>query len=146
MSEDALRLAYANLLSPHVSGGTDPARLESELAGRFREAHAAVQRRRSSGEMGFYDLPYATETLATVKQLAEGFGQWFEDIVVLGIGGSGLGTVARAGRASSVPGGTSVPTTSGTTFRACTSSTTPTRSPSSASWDGSTSPRSCSMS
>jgi glucose-6-phosphate isomerase len=44
--------------------------------------------------MGFFDLPYATETLATVKQLAEGFGQWFEDVVVLGIGGSGLGTVA----------------------------------------------------
>ena len=78
MPEDALRLAYANLLAPHVSGGTDPSRLDGELAGRFREAHATVQRRRSSGEMGFYDLPYATETLDTVKQLAEGFGQWFE--------------------------------------------------------------------
>jgi glucose-6-phosphate isomerase len=41
--------------------------------------------------MGFFDLPYATETLAHVKTLAEGFGQWFENVVVLGIGGSGLG-------------------------------------------------------
>jgi len=94
MPEDAIRLAYANLLAPHVAGGTDPSRLDAELEGRFREAHAAVQRRRSAGDMGFFDLPYATETLDTVKQLAEGFGQWFEDIVVLGIGGSGLGTVA----------------------------------------------------
>jgi glucose-6-phosphate isomerase len=29
-----------------------------------------------------------------VKQLAEGYGQWFEDVVVLGIGGSGLGAKA----------------------------------------------------
>jgi len=94
MPEDAVRLAYANLLASHVSGGTDPSRLDGELAGRFREAHAAVQRRRASGEMGFYDLPYATDTQDAVKRLAEGFGQWFEDIVVLGIGGSGLGTVA----------------------------------------------------
>ncbi|NIQ58779.1 MAG: glucose-6-phosphate isomerase, partial [Gemmatimonadetes bacterium] len=27
-------------------------------------------------------------------ELADGFGQWFEDVVVLGIGGSGLGAVA----------------------------------------------------
>jgi glucose-6-phosphate isomerase len=44
--------------------------------------------------MGFFDLPYATDTLARVQELADGFGQWFEDVVVLGIGGSGLGTMA----------------------------------------------------
>ncbi len=94
MADAGLRLDYANLLAPHVRGGVDPDRLAGEMAARFREAHAAVQSRRASGDMGFFDLPYATDTLGRVQELADGFGQWFEDVVVLGIGGSGLGTVA----------------------------------------------------
>jgi glucose-6-phosphate isomerase len=88
------RLDYANLLAPGVEGGVDPARLEGDLAERFRTAHAAVEARRAAGDLGFLDLPYATETAASVKEVADGFGQWFEDVVVLGIGGSGLGSVA----------------------------------------------------
>jgi glucose-6-phosphate isomerase len=94
MPDADLRLDYANLLAPHVRDGVDPERLDGDMAARFREAHAAVQSRRASGDMGFFDLPYATETLARVHELADGFGQWFEDVVVLGIGGSGLGAVA----------------------------------------------------
>lgn len=94
MADPDLRLDYANLLAPHVRGGVDTERLQGEMAERFARAHAAVQDRRASGDMGFYDLPYAAETLAQVRELADGFGQWFEDVVVLGIGGSGLGTVA----------------------------------------------------
>ena len=89
-----LRLDYANLLHPHLPGGADPARLQGDLAERFARAHAGVEERRAGGDMGFFDLPYASDTLARVKELAEGFGQWFEDVVVLGIGGSGLGTIA----------------------------------------------------
>ncbi|MGD8319785.1 MAG: glucose-6-phosphate isomerase [Gemmatimonadota bacterium] len=94
MADRDVRVHYSNLLAPHVAGGIDPARLEGELADRFRAAHQQVEARRASGDMGFFDLPYATETVARVKELAEGFGQWFEDVVVLGIGGSGLGAVA----------------------------------------------------
>jgi len=94
MADADLRLDYANLLAPHVRGGADPDRLSGVMAERFRQAHAAVQARRSSGDMGFFDLPYAADTLARVRELADGFGQWFEDVVVMGIGGSGLGTVA----------------------------------------------------
>ncbi|NJD21026.1 MAG: glucose-6-phosphate isomerase [Gemmatimonadetes bacterium] len=94
MSDHHVRLDYANLLTPRVPGGVDPARLAGDLAARFRAAHAAVEARRAKGEMGFFDLPYASETTALLKELAEGFGQWFEDVVVLGIGGSGLGAVS----------------------------------------------------
>ncbi len=94
MSDKDVRLDYANLLTPNVSGGVDPARLGGDLAERFRAAHAAVEARRAKGDMGFFDLPRATETAEGVKQLADGFGQWFEDVVVLGIGGSGLGAVS----------------------------------------------------
>ncbi len=69
-------------------------RLERDLAQRFTAAHAAVEDRRAAGDLGFLDLPYASESAAAVKEVADGFGQWFEDVVVLGIGGSGLGSVA----------------------------------------------------
>ena len=94
MSETSLRLDYSNLLSAHTSDGVAPERLQGELAERFRLAHAAVETRRASGDMGFFDLPYAADTVSRVKELADGFGQWFQDVVVLGIGGSGLGAVA----------------------------------------------------
>lgn len=94
MHDDAmLRLDFGNLLAPRVEGGLDPQRLSGDLAQAFSTAHAAVEERRAGGAMGFFDLPYASETHAEVRRLADGFGQWFEDVVVLGIGGSGLGTV-----------------------------------------------------
>ncbi len=89
-----LRLDFSNLLSPHVEGGVLPERLTGDLAERFAGAHASLEARRRAGDLGFMDLPYATETPERVRELAEGFGQWFEDVVVLGIGGSGLGAVA----------------------------------------------------
>ena len=62
------------------------------MAEAFLEAHAEVQARRESGEMGFFSLPDAREAARAVQELADGFGQWFENLVVLGIGGSALGT------------------------------------------------------
>ena len=81
------------MLAPGVDGGVDPARLEGDLAARFRAAHADVEARRKSGEIGFFDLPWASETSRRVQEVADSFGQWFETVVVLGIGGSGLGAV-----------------------------------------------------
>ena len=81
------------MLTPAVPDGVDPVWLESELTGRFKAAYAEVEERRKSGEMGFFDVPWATETSGRVKEVAESFGQWFENVVVLGIGGSGLGAV-----------------------------------------------------
>jgi len=87
-------LDYGNMLAPRLGGrGLDPADLDDRLAERFRAALREVERRRDAREMGFFDLPYAADTLARVKEVAEGFGQWFENVVVLGIGGSGLGAL-----------------------------------------------------
>ncbi|HEX2202344.1 MAG TPA: glucose-6-phosphate isomerase [Longimicrobium sp.] len=92
---DSIVLDYNNMLSPRLGGGRgiDPARLEA-MAGRFREAHADTARRREGGELGFYALAEAGETLERIEQFAEGGGQAFSNVVVLGIGGSALGTVA----------------------------------------------------
>lgn len=94
---DLPTLDLNNLLAPALGGaGLDPARLDTEgdLHSRFARAHARVDEWRESGVLGFLDLPYARDTSRRVKELAESFGQWFENVVVLGIGGSGLGAVA----------------------------------------------------
>ncbi len=86
-----------NLLTPALgSGGIDPVRLRpgGDLDRAFATAYAVVETRRDQGELGFLDLPYARDTSRRIAELAESFGQWFEDVVVLGIGGSGLGAVA----------------------------------------------------
>ena len=87
-----LTLDYANMMEPNVEGGgVDPERLGGDLAERFAEAFASVEADRASGRMGFFDLPYAEEALRQTREVADGFGQWFENVVVLGIGGSALG-------------------------------------------------------
>jgi glucose-6-phosphate isomerase len=86
-------LDYANMLTPSLGGrGLDPLELEGVLQERFRHAFQDVESRKESGEMGFFSLPYALEAARTVQELADGFAQWFENLVVLGIGGSALGT------------------------------------------------------
>ncbi|HEX5724926.1 MAG TPA: glucose-6-phosphate isomerase [Longimicrobiaceae bacterium] len=92
---DPIVLDYNNMLAPRLGGdrGIDPARLDA-LAGRFAEAHADAVRRRQTGELGFYALTDAGDTVDEIERFAEGGGQAFSDVVVLGIGGSALGTVA----------------------------------------------------
>ena len=90
----SITLDYNNMLAPRLGGrGIDPARLDA-LAERFREAHADTARRRESGELGFFALPEGGETVDAIQQFAEGAGQAFSNVVVLGIGGSALGTTA----------------------------------------------------
>jgi glucose-6-phosphate isomerase len=89
-----VRLDVSNMLSPHLPGGPGPELLAETLVEPVREARKVVEERRATGDMGFFELPYAADTVRRVQELADGFGQWFEDVVVLGIGGSGLGAVA----------------------------------------------------
>lgn len=95
MSENGgIRLDYNNMLRPRLGGrGIDPARL-AEMADRFRAAHADTAARRAAGEMGFFALADAGETVDAIEAFAEGPGQSFSNVVVLGIGGSALGTIA----------------------------------------------------
>lgn len=55
---------------------------------------AALQAKRADGTLGFFDLPDDRQTLASVQTWAEGVRGRFENVVVLGIGGSALGTAA----------------------------------------------------
>ncbi|HEU5207919.1 MAG TPA: glucose-6-phosphate isomerase [Longimicrobiales bacterium] len=91
---ERLILDYANMLAPRLGGrGLQPDALD-RMAERFRRVHADTEQRRDSGELGFFALPYERTITQEIRTFAEGVGQSFDTIVVLGIGGSALGTTA----------------------------------------------------
>ena len=91
----AVVVDYRHLLALGGDGqGVDPARLTGDLGARFRNAHADVGRARRDGSMGFFDLPRARESATRIRRAAARLRGRFDDFVVLGIGGSALGTRA----------------------------------------------------
>jgi glucose-6-phosphate isomerase len=90
-----IKLRYGRMFRDALDGehGLDRARL-AELAGRFRLIQADVRSRRAAGEYGFYKLVDQTTTVRQIQAFAEGVGQAYDHVLVLGIGGSALGTKA----------------------------------------------------
>lgn len=89
-----IALDYTNMLQPALNGrGLAPRELD-EFASPFQAAHADVERRREARELGFFELPYSSALVAEIQKFADGVGQSFTTVVVLGIGGSALGTLA----------------------------------------------------
>jgi glucose-6-phosphate isomerase len=88
----ALTLDYTNMLAPSLGGGgVEPDRLAADLAERFAVAHASVEADRTSGRMGFFELPYDEGVLSETREVADEARHRFDNFVVLGIGGSALG-------------------------------------------------------
>ncbi|MGH7476471.1 MAG: glucose-6-phosphate isomerase [Longimicrobiales bacterium] len=87
-----LRLETQNMLRPALGDhGIDPDWL-NRLQGRLAEAHDDIRARRAAGALGFYELVNGGE-LVRIRQFADTIGSaWFDTVVVLGIGGSALGT------------------------------------------------------
>ena len=90
-----MKLAYGRMLQDGLDGqhGLPRARL-AELAGRFGAVQEEVRRRRGAGGYGFYDLVDQGPTVREITTFAEGVGQAHDHVLVLGIGGSALGTKA----------------------------------------------------
>ena len=90
-----LRLDYGRMLQEGLDGehGLTRAQLV-ELARRFPGVQAEVRARRAAGEYGFFDLAEQGSAIRSITQFANGVGQAFDHVLVLGIGGSALG--ARA--------------------------------------------------
>jgi len=86
------RLSYANLMAPRLAGfGLTPNAFEDTLAARFAEAKRSVDDWRAEGRLGFLDLPESTAAEDSA-QVAAAIPPGVNDIVVVGIGGSALGT------------------------------------------------------
>ena len=93
-----IRLAYGRMLQDGLDGihGLARARL-ADLTRRFGPIQTEVRRRRGAGEYGFYKLVDQRETVHEITRFAEGLGQAHDHVLVLGIGGSALGTKALLG-------------------------------------------------
>jgi glucose-6-phosphate isomerase len=90
-----MRLTYTHMLQERLDGRHGiRAAVWDQLRRRFSEVQAEVQSRRAGGEYGFYDLASQAESVTQIETFAEGLGQAHEDVLVLGIGGSALGTRA----------------------------------------------------
>jgi glucose-6-phosphate isomerase len=87
----SLRLDYSNMMiSP---GGVTPGDLHT-AATEFSAAWEKFDDRRRSGIVGFPDLPRRPELLEQVLRFAEEARGHYDDVVILGIGGSALGPIA----------------------------------------------------
>lgn len=90
-----MRVDYSRVLTDRLDGehGFPKARLD-ELARRFPDVRGEVESRRRAGEYGFYALGRQDQTVAAIRKFADGVGQAYDHVLVLGIGGSALGTKA----------------------------------------------------
>ncbi len=88
-----ISLDYTFMLSDAVSGGVAPDVFAATGAA-FRSAHASVESRRRSGELGFFDLPTNRVLTTQVLEFVVATRGVYRDVVVLGIGGSALGPTA----------------------------------------------------
>ena len=90
-----MKLDYSRMLSDRLDGEHGlPRKRFQDLIERFPEIQGEVRTRRRDGEYGFYALGRQDQTVAAIRRFAEGVGQAYDHVLVLGIGGSALGTKA----------------------------------------------------
>jgi glucose-6-phosphate isomerase len=91
----SITLDYTNMMADVIGpehGIADDAL--TELAVRAREYHRHILQRRAAGKLPFFDLPQKHEMIEDITLLADEIRHKFDNLVVLGIGGSALGTTA----------------------------------------------------
>ncbi|MBW2688983.1 MAG: glucose-6-phosphate isomerase [Deltaproteobacteria bacterium] len=90
-----ISLDYTNMMTEAV--GSEFGIHDDDISGLFaqtKEIHRQLSARRERGELPFYDLPDSPEIVAEISTLAREVQENFDNLVVLGIGGSALGTTA----------------------------------------------------
>jgi glucose-6-phosphate isomerase len=88
-----LRIDYTNMMGDVIDGGIG-ADAWRGAADAFRRAAAGFARRRDAGELGFLTLPGDDALHRQSTDFAKQARGRYDDIVVLGIGGSALGPIA----------------------------------------------------
>ena len=94
-----IRIDYTNMMG---QGGIDPAELEAAGAD-FTRAHAGFAALRQNGSVGFADVVADAALRGQATDFAAKAKGRFDDVVILGIGGSALGPIAL--RTALVPSG-----------------------------------------
>ena len=94
MSEN-ITLYYRNAMDDVVTGGHGLTQADLEAAApRIAQITEKMATQRAAGELPYRDLPYRLETCDKISSLAEKLGGKFDNLIVLGIGGSALGNIA----------------------------------------------------
>jgi glucose-6-phosphate isomerase len=88
-----IHIDYTNMMAPAVRGGITDAEWKSGQS-LFDKAREAFATRMKAGELGFLDLPGNAELHEESVDFAKRTRGRFDDVVVLGIGGSALGPIA----------------------------------------------------
>jgi glucose-6-phosphate isomerase len=73
--------------------GLRPEELDA-LGSRVSAIHEDLEKGRREGRLAFYELPYQTDIVREMRQMANPFLEWCWEFIVLGIGGSALGAKA----------------------------------------------------
>jgi len=88
-----ISLDYSNMMGDVVAGAVSADDWRA-AATNFSTAHAGFERRRAAGELGFLSLPTDDALHRQSTDFAARVHGRFDDVVVLGIGGSALGPIA----------------------------------------------------
>lgn len=88
-----LRLDYSNMMTTALAGGIDQ-KTWADAAAQFAGSRRAFDALRAAGTVGFVDLPCDASLLDQVTSFAGRVRGKFDDVVILGIGGSALGPIA----------------------------------------------------
>jgi glucose-6-phosphate isomerase len=86
-----LRLDFSNMM---VQPGGIPAKLWTDSAPLIAPAVSGVEKLRASGAIGFIDLPLDEKLIRQSLDFAARSRGRYDDVVILGIGGSALGPIA----------------------------------------------------
>ena len=90
---ERIALDYSNMLADRLGGRGIPRDRLAGFRDTFARVHADVQKQRANGPLGFFKLPFDDESVRRIQTLADRVNV-NENVVVLGIGGSALGTTA----------------------------------------------------
>ncbi len=99
MLKKAITFDYNNILEERIGSpvGIDYEELISYKK-KSLEIHTLLSSKREKGSLPFYELPYQADEVSAVKKTADSLkdemGKRFENLLVIGIGGSSLGGIA----------------------------------------------------
>jgi glucose-6-phosphate isomerase len=88
-----ITIDFTNMMATAVDNGVTEAEW-NDLITRFPSVHQAVTQLESKGTIGFQHLPGDTALIDQVLQFASDVQGKYDDVVLLGIGGSALGPIA----------------------------------------------------
>ena len=89
----AIRIDYTNMLAGSVAGGIAPTDWR-DAQERFPSIRAELVAQHAAGQLGFLNLPRDEALHKQSTEFTQRARGRFDDVVVLGIGGSALGPIA----------------------------------------------------